>query len=160
MGRVLALDLGSKRIGVASSDLTRTLASPLTVVVRRANHAEDHRELAKLAAEYEPDVIVVGLPLGLDGREGKATALVRAEGVELEAVFAPIPLVLHDERFTTATAHQALMERNMNAKRRRHVVDMVAAAVLLQAWLDGQRSVHDRPDWPYGSATSGMRGER
>ena len=138
VGRVLALDLGSKRIGVASSDLTRTLASPVTVVLRRANHTEDHRALAKLVDEYEPDTIVIGLPLGLDGREGKATALIRAEVVELEAAFAPIPVVLHDERFTTATAHQSLMERDMKAKQRRHVVDMVAAAVLLQTWLDGQ----------------------
>ncbi len=138
VGRVLALDLGSKRIGVASSDLTRTLASPVSVVLRRANHVEDHREIAKIVEEYEPDVIVVGFPLGLDGKEGRATALIRAEVNELEAKFAPIPLVLHDERFTTATAHQSLKERNMKAQDRRHVVDKVAAAVLLQTWLDGQ----------------------
>lgn len=138
VGRVLALDLGSKRIGVASSDLTRTLASPVSVVLRRANHTEDHREIAKIVDEYEPEVIVVGFPLGLDGREGHATALIRAEVTELEAKFAPIPVILHDERFTTATAHQSLKDRNMKAQDRRHVVDKVAAAVLLQTWLDGQ----------------------
>ena len=138
VGRVLALDLGSKRIGVASSDLTRTLASPVSVVLRRANHTEDHCEIAKIVNEYEPDAIVVGFPLGLDGREGRAAALIRAEVTELEAKFAPIPLILHDERFTTATAHQSLKDRNMKAQDRRHVVDKVAAAVLLQTWLDGQ----------------------
>ena len=152
MGRVLALDLGSKRIGVASSDLTRTLASPVSVVLRRANHTEDHREIAKIVDEYEPEVIVVGFPLGLDGREGKAAALIRAEVTELEATFAPIPLILHDERFTTATAHQSLKDRNMKAQDRRHVVDKVAAAVLLQTWLDGQSRY--RSAAPDGSADS------
>lgn len=144
MGRVLALDLGSKRIGVASSDLTRTLASPVTVVLRRGNHTEDHREIAKIVDEYEAELLLVGLPLGLDGREGKASALIRSEVVELEAKFA-IPVVLHDERFTTATAHQSLQERKMKAQDRRHVVDKVAAAVLLQSWLDAQPrpSSHD-----------------
>ena len=152
MGRVLALDLGSKRIGVASSDLTRTLASPVTVVLRRKNHVEDHREIAKIVDEYEPDAIVVGLPLGLDGKEGRATALIRAEVIELEAKFAPVPVLLHDERFTTATAHQSLKERNMKAQDRRHVVDKVAAAVLLQTWLDGQsRPEATAEDAPVGS---------
>jgi putative holliday junction resolvase len=137
MARALALDLGTKRIGVASSDLTRTLASPVSVVVRSATRAEDHRAIGRIVDEYEPDVIVVGLPLGLDGREGKAAELIRGEVQELQAVFA-IPVVVHDERFTTATAHRALAEQNIKAKDRRHVVDKVAAAVLLQSWLEGQ----------------------
>ncbi len=164
VGRVLALDLGSKRIGVASSDLTRTLASPVTVLLRRANHVEDHRELAKILAEYEPDVLVIGLPLGLDGREGKATAVIRAEVAELQVKFAALPIVLHDERFTTATAHQSLKDRNMKAQDRRHVVDKVAAAVLLQTWLDGQAkwqavsSPTDAPIRPDSSVTVGTAG--
>ena len=137
MARVLSLDLGSKRIGVASSDLTRTLASPVTVVLRGRSHRDDHDAIAKVVDEYEPDAIVVGLPVGLDGKEGHAAALIRTEVTELELRFA-LPVVLHDERFTTATAHRALQERNVKARQRRHVVDKVAAAVLLQSWLDGQ----------------------
>jgi putative holliday junction resolvase len=137
MARALALDLGTKRIGVASSDLTRTLASPVSVVLRSSTRAQDHHAIGLIVAEYEPDVIVVGLPLGLDGREGKAAELIRGEVEELRAVFA-IPVVVHDERFTTATAHRALAEQNVKAKDRRHVVDKVAAAVLLQSWLEGQ----------------------
>jgi putative holliday junction resolvase len=137
MARALALDLGSKRIGVASSDLTRTLASPVSVVVRSPTRSEDHRAIGRIVDEYEPDVIVVGLPLGLDGREGKAAALIREEVEQLQAVFS-IPVVVHDERFTTAVAHRALAEQNVKAKDRRHVIDKAAAAVLLQSWLDGQ----------------------
>lgn len=135
MARVIALDLGSKRIGVASSDLTRTLASPLTVVMRGRTHADDHGAIAKIVDEYEPDSIIVGLPVGLDGREGRAAALIRDEVAELVVRF-PMPIVLHDERFTTASAHRALQERNVSSRERRHVVDKVAAAVLLQSWLD------------------------
>lgn len=137
MARVVSLDLGSKRIGVASSDLTRTLASPVTVVLRGRSHRDDHDAIAKIVDEYEPDAIVVGLPVGLDGKEGQAAALIRAEVAELALRFT-VSIVLHDERFTTATAHRALQERNMKAQERRHVVDKVAAAVLLQSWLDGQ----------------------
>ncbi len=142
MARVLSLDLGSKRIGVASSDLTRTLASPVTVVLRGRSHRDDHDAIAKIVDEYEPDAIVVGLPVGLDGREGHAAALIRTEVAELERRFA-VPVVLHDERFTTATAHRALQERNVKARDRRHVVDKVAAAVLLQSWLDGQTDTRE-----------------
>jgi putative holliday junction resolvase len=137
VARALALDLGSKRIGVASSDTTRTLASPVTVLERRGNHAADHKAIADIIAEYEPDVLVVGLPLSLTGAEGHATKLIRDEVAEMELVF-QIPIVFHDERFTTATAHASMKERKMNEKDRRKVVDKVAAAVLLQAWLDGE----------------------
>ena len=137
MARVLALDLGSKRIGVASSDLTRTLASPLTVVLRGRSHEDDHRAIGKIVDEYEPDAIIIGLPIGLDGNEGRAAAIIRSEVIELAAHFT-VPLVLHDERFTTATAHRALQGQQVKARERRHVVDKVAAAVLLQSWLDAQ----------------------
>ncbi len=137
MARVLSLDLGSVRIGVASSDLTRTLASPVTVILRGRSHRDDHDAIAKIVDEYEPDAMIVGLPVGLDGNEGHAAALIRAEVAELALRFA-VPVVLHDERFTTATAHRSLQERNVKARERRHVVDKVAAAVLLQSWLDGQ----------------------
>ena len=137
MARALGIDLGTKRIGVASSDTTRTLASPVTVVQRRGSRPDDHRAIGEIIAEYEPDVIIVGLPLSLNGSESHAAALVRAEVAEMERVF-NVPIVLHDERFTTATAHASMIERKMNAQKRREVVDKVAAAVLLQSWLDGE----------------------
>lgn len=141
MARVLALDLGSKRIGVASSDTTRTLASPVVVLLRRGAAAEDHKAIADIVDEYEADTIVVGLPLSLNGSEGKAAKLIRTEFVQLQALFEPkgISVVVHDERFTTTTAHANLKERNLNAAKRRNIVDKVAAAVLLQSWLDGEK---------------------
>jgi putative holliday junction resolvase len=146
VARALALDLGSKRIGVASSDLTRTLASPVTVLERRGNHAADHKAIADIIAEYEPDVLVVGLPLSLNGAEGHATKLIRDEVAEMELAL-QVPIVLQDERFSTATAHASMKERKMNEKDRRKVVDKVAAAVLLQAWLDKEhyqaRAAHE-----------------
>ena len=72
MARAIGVDLGSKRVGVASSDATRTLASPVTVLERRGNRAADHKALAAIIEEYEADVVVVGLPLSLNGEIGRA----------------------------------------------------------------------------------------
>jgi putative holliday junction resolvase len=141
MARVVALDLGSKRIGVAASDTTRTLASPVVVLIRRGAVAEDHKAIAAIVEEYEADTLVVGLPLSLNGTEGKAAQLIRTEFVLLQALFEPqgVAVLTHDERFTTTTAHANLRERNLNAAKRRNIVDKVAAAVLLQNWLDGEK---------------------
>ena len=137
MARAIGVDLGSKRVGVASSDATRTLASPVTVLERRGNRAADHKALAAIIEEYEADVVVVGLPLSLNGGESHAAKLVRDEVEQMTAAL-NVPIVLHDERFTTATAHASMMERKMKADARRRVVDKVAAAVMLQGWLDAQ----------------------
>ena len=137
MARAIGVDLGSKRVGVASSDTTRTLASPVTVLERRGSRAADHKALAAIIEEYEADIVVVGLPLSLNGGESHAAKLVRDEVAQMTAAL-PVPIVLHDERFTTATAHASMMERKMKADARRRVVDKVAAAVMLQGWLDTQ----------------------
>ena len=133
----MALDLGSKRIGVASTDVTRTLASPYCVIMRRGDRGADHRAIATTLEEMEAVRVIVGLPIGLDGHEGRAAQLIRSEFDELAAKL-PVPVELFDERFTTTTAHATLMENRMNAQARRHVVDKVAAAVLLEAWLAAQ----------------------
>ena len=132
----MAIDLGSKRIGVAASDPTRMLASPYEVLQRRGSREADHQAIAAIIAELEADRVVVGLPIGLSGREGPAAQLIRSEAGQLEKVLAPTPVELFDERFTTVTANQSMIERNMRADARRRVVDKVAAAVLLQHWLE------------------------
>ena len=139
MGRVVALDLGSKRIGVACSDVTRTLASPHVVIQRRGSLDADHSALKREVDELEADLVVVGLPLSLSGRDGPSARSVRTEVDALRRVLLPVPIEFVDERFTTVTAHRSLMERNIRADARRSVVDKVAAAVMLQSWLDGQR---------------------
>jgi putative Holliday junction resolvase len=134
--RVVGIDFGSKRVGVAVSDPSGVLASPHSVIQRGRSHAEDHRKLAAIVEEYEASVVVVGHPLSLDGRSGPAARLVEAEVDELRTAL-EVPVELYDERFTTVTADRSMMERNMKADARRKVVDQVAAAVLLQSWLDG-----------------------
>jgi putative holliday junction resolvase len=135
--RVLGLDLGSKRIGVAVSDRSGTIASPLLVLQRTGSVAEDHRRIAALVAEEEAERVVVGLPLSLDGSMGPAAKGAVAEAEALGTVV-PVPVETYDERLTTVTADNALREANMRAQARRRLVDKVAAAVMLQAWLDGR----------------------
>ncbi len=138
--RVVGLDLGSRRIGVAVSDPSGVLASPRVVLERGRNHAADHRAVAALVEEVGAERVVVGLPLSLDGSEGPAARLVRHELGEL--VFAlPVPVEAHDERFSTVSADRALIGSGLKAPARRKVVDRVAAAVLLQSWLDRREQV-------------------
>jgi len=135
--RVLSLDLGSKRIGVAVSDATVTLASPLTTVLRRGDRGAEHAAIARLVAEEEAGAVIVGLPLNMDGTRGPAARAAEEEVAALRR-FLDVPVELVDERLTTVTADRALMGQGKRAPARRRVVDQTAAAVLLQGWLDGQ----------------------
>jgi len=137
-GRAVALDLGTRRIGVAASDPGGVLASPRSTLERSGDPALDHRRIAELVAEEEATTVVVGLPLSLDGSIGPAARAVLDEVVDLAAVLR-VPVVTHDERFTTVTAHEQLRAAGMGGRRRRSVVDQQAATVLLQDWLDAQR---------------------
>lgn len=134
--RVLALDLGSRRIGVAVSDATRTLASPVTVIVRSGDRTLDHRRIAGLVAEYGADRVVVGLPLSLDGSLGPAARGVLDEIGRLRSHL-PVPVETLDERFTTVTASKQLRAAGKTGRQQAGVIDAAAAAVLLQTWLDG-----------------------
>jgi putative Holliday junction resolvase len=133
--RVLALDLGTKRIGVAVSDRSGTIATPLTVIARSGRVDVDHARIAALVLEEEAERVVVGLPLSLDGRKGPAALAAEAETDVLAAALS-VPVESFDERLTTVTADRALVEAGMRGEDRRNVVDKVAAAVMLQAWLD------------------------
>ncbi|HEY3486378.1 MAG TPA: Holliday junction resolvase RuvX [Ilumatobacteraceae bacterium] len=135
--RALGVDLGSKRIGIAVSDITGTVASPLTVVHRSKSRRHDLLEIARIATEEEVDVVVVGLPLSMSGEMGAAARAAAAEAERLATVVG-VPVETHDERLTTVTAERALIEADLRAPERRKVVDKVAAAVMLQAWLDGR----------------------
>lgn len=135
--RALGVDLGSKRIGIAVSDRSGTIASPLTVVQRSGNKGADHRRIAALVAEEEAEVVVVGLPLNMNGSLGPAAQAAVAEAKALATVVG-VPVETFDERRTTVTADQAMMEFKMNAQARRRVVDKVAAAVMLQNWLEAR----------------------
>lgn len=134
--RVLALDLGTVRIGVAVSDPTGTLATPYEVLARSSDPARDRQRIRALVDETRAERVIVGLPLSLDGTAGPAAVAAAAEAEALAATLA-VPVETFDERLTTVTAHQRLAEQGVNAKGRRKIVDKAAAAVLLQAWLEG-----------------------
>lgn len=138
MTRVLALDVGSRRLGVAVSDPTGTVATPLATVPRRGV-AEDAAALARLAAEQEAGTIVAGLPVTLAGHEGPAARAVRAYLAELRRHLPGIELELADERLSTVAAERALIGGGVDRRGRRAVVDQVAASVFLQTWLDLRR---------------------
>jgi putative Holliday junction resolvase len=136
--RALGIDLGSKRIGIAVSDLSGTIASALTTVHRSSSRRHDHRQIADLVRREEAELVVVGLPLSLDGTDGPAARAARTEAAQLASVVG-VPVEMYDERFTTVTAERGLKEAGLDARQRRGVVDKVAAAVMLQSWLDGRR---------------------
>jgi len=142
--RVLGVDLGSVRVGVALSDPTGSLATPLVVLPRTSAL---HARLKGLIEEHEAGAVVVGLPRSLDGRERKAAGIVRAE-VELMAKRLGVPLHLQDERLSTVAAHAGLAAAGKTARQRRGSVDASAAAVLLQSWLDSPagRRPEEGPD--------------
>ncbi|MDZ7674182.1 MAG: Holliday junction resolvase RuvX [Acidimicrobiales bacterium] len=135
MVRAIGVDLGSKRIGVAVS--AGTLATPLEVVERRGAKAADHAAIAELVAEAEAEVVVVGLPLSMDGSVGRAAQRALDEVDVLRSAL-DVPVETWDERLSTVTAEQSLQAQQLNGPARRRVIDKVAAAVILQAWIDAQ----------------------
>jgi putative Holliday junction resolvase len=137
--RALGIDLGTKRIGVALANSQGTLATPYDVVKRCGDRARDHRAIAAIAEETGAEALVVGLPLSLDGSVGRAASAALAEADELAAATG-LTVEVWDERLTTVSAERDLRALKMKAPDRRRVVDKVAAAVMLQAWLDQRRS--------------------
>ena len=135
MARALGLDLGSVRIGVATSDPGRVIASPYDVIARGKDHAADHAAINAAVADSEASVVVIGLPRNMSGKETAAAQAVRAEAEELQAVLS-VPVVFWDERLSTVTAQRSLIEGGVRRKQRKGSVDKVAAAVILQSWLD------------------------
>jgi putative Holliday junction resolvase len=141
-GRAIGIDLGSRRIGIAISDSAGTVAVPRGTVVRSGDAARDRRDLVALIQEEEAVVVVVvGLPLSLDGSHGPAATAAVAEAEELRGLLTGhgIDVELFDERLTTVTAHQALAAGGTRERKRRNIVDQTAAAIMLSAWLDGSR---------------------
>ena len=135
------MDLGERRIGLAATDETQTLASPLSTIERTGDATRDHLAIVEAAREIGAEKIVVGLPLSLSGREGPAAQSVQREVDELRRVSEPgITVHTHDERFTTMTAERSLRESGKRSRARRKSIDAAAAAVMLQAWLDGNRA--------------------
>jgi putative Holliday junction resolvase len=135
--RIMGLDVGSKTVGLALSDATRSIASAL-VTLRRTRLTDDLRQLLDLAVRHGVGGFVVGLPLNLDGSAGPRVQATRAFVRNL-AKASPLPVAYWDERLSTVAAERALLEADMSRKRRAEVVDKVAATLILQGALDRMR---------------------
>jgi putative Holliday junction resolvase len=136
--RVLALDIGQARIGVAVSDPDQILARSLKVI-HRSSRQRDFAVIGRLVRELGVEKVIVGHPLSLDGTVGRQARRVERYTVAL-AESLDVPVVLRDERFSTAEARQLMIEAGHKRKTRRQKIDAVAAAVLLQDYLDEQRA--------------------
>ncbi len=141
--RIVALDVGDVRIGIAVSDPSRTIAQPLETYTR-VGYGPDGRYLKALCERFETDEVLLGLPLNMDGSQGGQAEKTRAFGTVLET--AGLTVFYWDERLTSKTAERALLEGNLRRAERKLHVDKVAAAVILEQWLARQskgRNPHD-----------------
>jgi putative Holliday junction resolvase len=138
-GRVIGLDLGSARIGVAVTDSEQTVATGVALLVRSGDRGADLRAIAGLAEEYDAVGVVVGLPLSMSGATGPAALAVLEEVAHIQAAMS-VEVDTVDERLTTVAASRSLRASGRKARDQRGVIDQSAAAVLLQSWVDRRRS--------------------
>ena len=138
-GRILAVDWGERRIGLALSDETQTIASPLGTIIRRAGKRFRMPEFLAHVTTHRPVGLVVGLPLTPEGGDGPAAVAARELALQLGAR-TYLPVVLVDERMTTARAHAAIREQDGSTRGRREEVDALAATILLQHYLETRRN--------------------
>ncbi len=136
MGRILALDIGDKRIGIALSDEMRLIAMPHSVYTR-VGYGPDCKYILSLYNQHQCDLVVSGLPKNMDGSVGFQAEKVMAFTEKLKE--AGMPVEFQDERLSTVSAHDALIEGGMRREDRKGTVDKIAAAVILQQYLDKRR---------------------
>jgi putative Holliday junction resolvase len=141
----LGVDVGSVRIGVARSDPSGLLATPVATLTRDDARRSDLRRIADLVTEWDVVEVVVGLPRGLSGREGAAAAAARKYAVAIACRVQPVPVRVVDERLSTVTAQRSLREAGVKGRRHRPVVDQAAAVVILQSALDAERGSGREP---------------
>lgn len=133
MGRVIALDVGTKTIGVAMSDPMRMLASPVTTI-RRKGVRRDTDVIAAMIEERGVDHVVVGLPYELDGTEARPARLARQIGEEVKARTG-LPTDYVDERYSSVDAERQLIAADVSRARRKEIIDQAAAVVILESWM-------------------------
>lgn len=132
--KILSLDIGTVRIGIATSDIMEIIASAYETY-RRKNLTEDVKYIASLVSKLEVGEVVIGLPLKLDGTEGQSVEMAKTFGDEL-AKLITCPIVYQDERLSTVTAQKILIESGMRREKRKDKVDSIAATIILQTYLD------------------------
>ena len=132
--RILGLDVGTKTRGVAVSDIMGWTAQGITTV-KRSDPDSDVIEIKKLIEEFEAEQVMIGLPLNMNGSAGPSVDMVRQFGDQLEAEI-NIPIVYRDERMSTIAAERYLLEGDVSRKKRKKVIDKMAAVFVLQGYLD------------------------
>jgi putative holliday junction resolvase len=138
-GRVIGVDLGARRIGIAVTDDGQTVATPVATLQRGRSREEDHRAILRLVDEYGAVGTVVGLPVSLSGGVGPAAAAVLEEVDELRSVLS-VEVETVDERLTTVAAAGSLRASGRNARRQKNLIDQAAAAELLQTWVERRKA--------------------
>ena len=138
MGRILGVDLGARRIGLAVSDPSGIIASPLGTIERSGDSHRDRVAIVTAANESEATIVVVGLPREMSGRMGPAAKAARAEVEALRELAPALAFELVDERMTTVIAQRTLIDAGVRRKARKQAVDKVAAAVILQSYLEAR----------------------
>ena len=132
--KIIALDVGTVRIGIATSDIMEIIASAYESY-RRKNINDDVKHIAQLVTDLGAGLVVIGLPLKMDGTEGQSVEMAKAFGEELEKVI-KVPICYQDERLSTVTAQKILIESGMRREKRKDKVDSLAATIILQTYLD------------------------
>jgi len=133
--KIVALDIGTVRIGIAASDIMEIIASPCTVYRRTKSLNQDAKAVSEILTNLGAGEVVIGLPLKLDGTEGTSVAMAKEFGAELEKIVS-IPIIFQDERLSTVSAERVLIESGMRREKRKDKIDSVAATFILQTYLD------------------------
>lgn len=141
MNRYMSLDIGDVTIGIAVSDLLGLTAQGVETI-RRTTPAADFERLGTLMRDYEVDALVAGLPKHMNGDEGTRCEMVRAFMAEAAQRFPSVKIHYWDERLSTVAATRTLLEGDVSRKKRRKVIDKMAAVYILQGFLDRQRNLH------------------
>ena len=133
--RALALDVGDKTIGIAVSDLLGITAQGVETI-RRTSNKNDLNRLGELVTQYSAEIFVIGLPKNMDGTEGTRCELVKKFAAKLNASFPNVKQIFWDERLSTVAATRSLIEADLSRKKRKKVIDKMAAVYILQGWLE------------------------
>lgn len=136
--RALALDIGDKTIGVAASDLLGITAQGVETI-RRTSNKNDLQRLGELVKSFEATTFIIGLPKNMDGTEGTRCELVRKFAAKICAAFPEVNQIFWDERLSTVAAAKSLIEADLSRKKRKKVIDKMAAVYILQGYLDSRR---------------------
>lgn len=133
--RALALDIGDKTIGVAASDLLGIIAQGVETI-RRTSNKDDLKRLGELVTQYEATTFIIGLPKNMDGTEGTRCEVVKKFAAKLSVAFPEVKQIFWDERLSTVAATRDLIAADVSRRKRKQVIDKMAAVYILQGWLD------------------------